>query len=71
MSGLARTHPTMYRKDQLRFNPSGVSGTGMTSLDAGGAHEVGEAFRPFLGLKVPLVQETVVRDVTLSTKLKV
>ena len=40
LSGLARTHPTMYRKDQLRFNPSGVSGTGMTSLDAGGAHEV-------------------------------
>ena len=34
------SHPTMYRKDQLRFNPSGVSGTGMTSLDAGGAHEV-------------------------------
>ena len=40
MSGLARTHPTMYRKDQLRFNPSGVSGTGKASLDAGGAHEV-------------------------------
>ena len=29
-----------------------------------------EAFRPFLGLKVPLVQETVVRDVTLSNKIE-
>ena len=30
-----------------------------------------QAFQPVLGLKVPSVQKTVVRDVTLSTKLKV
>ena len=46
---------------------AGVSGTGMASLDAGGAE-----FQPFLALNFPLVQEgTVVRDVTLSTKLKI
>ena len=39
----------------------------MASLDAGGAE-----FQPFLALKFPLVQvDLVVRDVTLSTKLKV
>ena len=39
----------------------------MASLDAGGAE-----FQPFLALKFSLVQEgTVVRDVTLSTKLKI
>ena len=39
----------------------------MASLDAGGAE-----FQPFLALNFPLVQErTVVRDVTLSTKLKI
>ena len=39
----------------------------MASLDAGGVE-----FQPFLALKFPSVQEgTVVRDVTLSTELKV
>ena len=39
----------------------------MASLDAGGAE-----FPPFLAINFPLVQEgTVVRDVTLSTKLKI
>ena len=39
----------------------------MASLDAGGAE-----FQPFLALKFPSVRKgTVVRDVTLSTKLKV
>ena len=38
----------------------------MASLDAGGAE-----FQPFLALNFPLVQEgTVVRDVTLSTKVE-
>ena len=39
----------------------------MASVDAGGAE-----FQPFLALKFPSVRKgTVVRDVTLSTKLKV
>ena len=38
----------------------------MASFDAGGAE-----FQPFLALKFPSVRKgTVVRDVTLSTKLK-